>query len=458
MTNQPDRQSQSPRSDRRERRRSDQDSRRRSRPVAASPNQTAPADRPPAAGSRGPFKKTLSTRQLEQLCHRLGRSLKAGIPIARAWENETRLHTGDLRGAFEQVQAEIADGGTAADAVAEQKCFPPMFAEMVRVGEETGRLDEALLRLADHYRNLVRMHRTMKQALTWPVLQSIAAVVVITVFFLIAARLESTMAFFRAPDVFMLGLPPLGNLILFWGIILGIAASLFVAVKGVASGWLGRLPVQMAMSMPLLGQAVRTLSLSRFAWSFGTAVESGMDAKQAIRLAVRSTQNHYYTVHEESIAEAVHQGNEFFTALDQAEAFPEELVQAVQVGELTGDLPESLDRLSDDYREQSELSLRRISQVTGFMVFSLVAALTGTAVILMYANYMGTLNEALTAPMATAEQIEDGEKTDNPIIAARNEAVRDFVENNEDYKKIQSTYEHLQNINTMTPDEFLDGF
>lgn len=457
MANRPEDQSKKSRQ-RRSRQRLGESERNRPARRAASAEKTKRDASPASTRPRRLFQSVLSTTQLERLCHRLGRSLKAGIPITKAWQNETRLQHGKLKHAFQQVDSSLKNGETAADAVAAANCFPPMFTEMVQVGEETGQLDQALLRQANHYRNLIRLKRTLLQSLTWPILQAIAVAIVITVFFLIAARLETTMQFFRAPDVFMLGLPPLGNLALFWVMLLVVAFALLLLIRGAASGAFGQLPARIALSMPLLGHAVRTLALSRFTWSFGTAVESGMDAGRAIRLAVRSTGNRYYTVHEEAIAQTVGQGDEFYVALEETNAFPADLVEAVQFGELTGDLPESLERLSDDYRELSELSLRRISQVTGFLIFSLAAALTGTAVILMYANYLGTLNEALQAPMAALERIEQGEQTTNPIIAARDEAVRDFVENNEDFQQIQSIYQHLQNVNSQDPNEFLDGF
>lgn len=442
----------------RSRKQSNTQERRRQRRTASPAGTEQARDPASCQSSHNLFRMMLSTSQLERMCHRLGRSLKAGIPIARAWQNETRLQQGPIKKAFQRVESDLAGGETAADAVGAQDCFPPMFTEMVALGEESGGLDQALLRLANHYRNLIRLRRTLLQSLTWPILQAVAVAVVISLFLLIAARLEVTMQFFRAPDIFMLGLSPLGNLGLFWAMLVGLAVILLLLVRGTACGALGQLPAQIALRMPLLGQAVRTLALSRFTWSFGTAVESGMDAGRAIRLAVRSTQNRYYTVHEEAIAETVRQGDEFYVALDETSAFPRDLIEAVQFGELTGDLSESLERLSDDYREQSELSLKRISQVTGFLIFSLAAALTGTAVILMYANYMRTLHEALQPPMAAAEQIEQGEKTTNPVIAARDEAVKDFVENSEDFKQIESIYNHLQNINTQDPNEFLDGF
>lgn len=400
----------------------------------------------------------LSLSQLENTCYRLGLSLKAGIPIAKAWEIESRLLRGRTRRVFDGVLGRVRSGTTLADSMAGEKSFPPLLTEMVRVGEETGQLDQALLRLADHYRNLVRTKRTFLQGITWPVLQLIAASAVISLFFVVLHILQTKISGLVVPDIFLLGLSPLGNLRVFWGLLAIVTVSIFVAVKVSRSRWFGLFPMRIALAVPLLGSTIKTLALSRFAWAFGMAVDSGMNAQKAVRLGLRSTDNNFYKAHEESITNAVSRGEEFFTALHRTDAFPNDLLQAVQVGELTGELTESLERLSDDYRDQSAINLRRISQISGFGIFVGVSSLIGFSVVMMYAGYLGMLAEAMKANTLTLEQIRQGQKTTNPIIGARDEIVKDFVENNESFKQIESIYKHLGRYSQMTDSEFLDGF
>ncbi len=399
----------------------------------------------------------LSASQLEQMCYRLGSSLQAGIPIAEAWGNESELLRGRIHRSFGGVHARLLEGESLADALVGEPCVPPMLAEMVRAGEETGQLDQAFLRMADYYRALVRMKRTFWQGVTWPALQLVAAAALITVFFVALHVLQSRIPGLVAPDVFLLGLSPLENLLLFWGVLLFVVSSVFLAVKGIRSGWFGSLPLRAALAVPLLGSTIKSLALSRFAWAFGTAADAGMNAQQAILLGLRSTQNGLYQSHERAVAASVGAGKDFFTALRRTNAFPSDLLQAVRTGELTGKLTESLARLADDYREQSAANLRRISQVSGFGVLVATTALMGFSILFMYANYLGTLSDALQGHAVTLEQIRAGQQTTNPIIATRDNMVKDFVENNEDFKQIESIYKYLGRYNEMTPDEFLDG-
>lgn len=385
------------------------------------------------------FEPKLSLKQLEKMSHRLGRSLKAGVPIVRTWQIESENVSGKIRESFDAVRNDISSGERLSVAVAKHRCFPAVFCEMLQVGDETGRLDEVLLRLADHYRNLIQMRRTFWQGVTWPLLQLGVAVGVISLFFVALAILETVIANFKAPDIFFLGFEPIGNLVLFWFLLGVFGAGFFLLVKGIASGWFGDVPVRIALKIPLIGNTIKTMCLSRFAWSFGMAIDTGMDAGRAVRLGVRSTKLNYYTIHEDAIAADVGSGREFAVAIENTGAFPDDLLESVKVGELTGELTESLERLSDDYREQAELSLKKISQICGFAVSVFGFCVVGFLIFLMYANYIGMLNDAIDNPMGSLEEIRNGElpETTNLITAQRDKIVKDFVEKNQDFKNVE---------------------
>ena len=463
----------------------------------------------------GLFSAKLGLAKTEKFCERMGRSLKAGISITKAWETEANGLNGELRNSFDEVLREVASGGTLVDAVSRHSCFPPMFCEMIRVGEETGRLDQVFLRLADHYRNLIQMRRTFLAGITWPIFQLCIAIGVISLFFVALAILESMLTSFQAPDIFLLGLGPIGNLILFWVLLVAGGFALFVGVKGVANGWFGEAPLRLALRLPLVGKTIKTMCLSRFAWSFGMAIEAGMDATRSIRLGIRSTQNHFFTVHEESVAKKVGQGNQFYESLEQTSAFPEDLIRAVEVGEITGELTESLERLSEDYKEQTEVALRRISMISGMLIWMFVSACIVFLIFLMYMNYIGMIHDAVgdtlgsspevnrreiggdlhqagtggsdrqridqiveanlpsagresldrgnfgggTAPAPDAQRLMEKyrskKKTGNPVIAARDEGVRSIIDSSE-FKKIQGMYEAIGESEGLSGHDLLD--
>src|SRR6185295_1155795 len=123
---------------------------------------------------------SISSGSLIQLCHRVGTAVRSGIDARRLWETEERHASGPQRAAIANIRQKVASGGTVAEGMqASNGYFPPMFVQMVAVGEQTGKLDEVLLRLAEHYEHLSSMQRTFWIGIAWPLFELIFAVLVI---------------------------------------------------------------------------------------------------------------------------------------------------------------------------------------------------------------------------------------------------------------------------------------
>ena len=94
---------------------------------------------------------------LASLCRRLGESLKAGVDLRSFLQRESTRVSPTYRQRMANLYDRLMAGDTFAEAVRHQGAwFPPLLGEMVEVGERSGRLDEALLQLADYYRETYR--------------------------------------------------------------------------------------------------------------------------------------------------------------------------------------------------------------------------------------------------------------------------------------------------------------
>ena len=94
----------------------------------------------------------------------LGTMLKSGVPVMGALAVVGDTMTNQALGrAVSRLADGVKRGGTLAAGLQEQAAFPPLAIHMVRVGEETGRLEEMLLKVADTFETDVRTE--MKRAL-----------------------------------------------------------------------------------------------------------------------------------------------------------------------------------------------------------------------------------------------------------------------------------------------------
>lgn len=120
----------------------------------------------------------LSDQKISQLCGALAMLLQAGVMpadgcflLAREEADPLLTHLGEG----------LDRGKTLSQAMADSGVFPPEIPAIIRVGEDTGRLEEALRSLADHYAYRDRTARQLRQALIGPCLILVLVLTVLTV-------------------------------------------------------------------------------------------------------------------------------------------------------------------------------------------------------------------------------------------------------------------------------------
>ncbi len=99
-------------------------------------------------------------RKLEvaRLARTLGTLLKSGVPLLQALGTVKEIAGNQVIGrALGEVEVGVREGAGIADPLARSGVFPPLAVQMIAVGEETGKLDELLVRVADHFDREVRV-------------------------------------------------------------------------------------------------------------------------------------------------------------------------------------------------------------------------------------------------------------------------------------------------------------
>lgn len=340
----------------------------------------------------------VSQKQLAQLCRRVGSSLEAGIDSRKIWQREaTARSSPGLQSRLDQIYNGIARGDSLSDALqATGDYFPSLLHEMVAVGEETGKLPEIFKHLADHYDHQLQLRRAFLASIAWPVLQLSAAIAIVGLLIWVLGFLPRGLDG-EPPDVLGLGLVGFKGLMVYLflvGCIALVVAALVVAFRrGLA--WVG--PLQKALlAVPILGRCLETLCLSRMAWSLHLTLETAMDLPRALALSLKSTRNARYSDQIPRIANYVLEGNEIHEALAATRAYPREFIDALEVGERSGKLPETMGILARQYQDQARRAMAVLTMLAGFLVWALVAAMIIFMIIRLFMTmYLGPIQDAL---------------------------------------------------------------
>ena len=337
----------------------------------------------------------IGLQPLARMLHRVGTSIHAGVDLRGIWDKET------LRGTpgYRQQAATVRDRVAAGDSLAEAFCacgdyFPSLVRDLTEVGEKTGRLDEVLLGLSQHYDHLISLRRMFLFGIAWPSLQLIMALGVIGLLIYVLGIIGTT-AGGEPIDILGFGLVGGRGLAIYVVLVAMVFGTGALGVLALLRGWFGPAPLQLAMQIPVIGGYLRTSALSRFAWTLSLTLDSGLDARRAMRLSLRSTQNPFYQAAIGDVDQSLLQGREFHESLRATGKFPEEFLDSLESAEIAGTPGETMGRLAEDYRSRAATAAGGLTMAATIGVWVTVGAFIVLMIFRLAMFYLGTLNEAL---------------------------------------------------------------
>lgn len=336
----------------------------------------------------------LSGKRLADLCHRLAISAESGIDIRRIWQREAENAHDRVKFYYEQIRDDVARGESLSEAVASTgKLFPKLFLELVDVGEQTGSMAEVFHRLSDHYEQRHRMERNFLAQIAWPVIQLGAALGVIGLLILIMGALPKAGG--KQTDILGWGLVGVPGFIVYVTVIAFFASAVAAVVIAVRRGKVWTRPLQYALiRIPAVGPCIEKLCLARLAWALHLTLNVEMDLRRLIPLALRATGNDYYIRHTDEILANIAAGMPLHTAFAQTGAFPAQFLDPLAVAEESGQIVESMARLSRQYEEEAERATQTLTVIAGFIVWGFVAVIIIAMIFKLFSFYVGVLNEA----------------------------------------------------------------
>jgi type II secretory pathway component PulF len=157
---------------------------------------------------------------------------------------------------------------------------------------------------------------------------------------------------------------------------------------------MGPKPMLAAMRIPVLGKCLESLALSRLTWALALSLDSGMDARRATILAIRSAQNPYYESSLAQVTAAIRANQQFHESFAAGGVFPSDFLQQVEVAEMAGATTEALLRLAHEYEERARTAMRVLTAIaTGLVMFVIFGVIIFAIFSLFYHAYLKPIQE-----------------------------------------------------------------
>jgi type IV pilus assembly protein PilC len=303
-------------------------------------------------------------------CRALRYSLSAGLNPVRIFKQQAKSGPRALRALAGELAQQLADGASLEDALEPHRDrFPPLFLELVAVGEQTGRLEDTFQQLEEYYQSLLTMQRNFRAAMVYPIIQYIAAVCIISGLIFILAILGSKM------DPIGFGITGTAGALTFLCIGLGFLGLVFLVLKLSANSVRFRARLEgMLLWVPGWGPAFLAFAVMRFAVALRMCAEAGLRAEKTLHYCFRATANSAFMSGEERAVEVAKRGGDLNEAIHASGApFPPEFREMLLTGEETGNTSEVMERLAERLREDAERKMKLAAQVTSYMIYGMVA-------------------------------------------------------------------------------------
>ena len=291
------------------------------------------------------------SRQISTLFEAQVSALKAFTMLATNVENKL------LRSYLNQICDDLQAGVSISGALSKYPdVFSDFYVNMVKAGEETGKLNQTFAFLADYlYRQYALTSKT-KNALIYPifVIATFFAVMILMFVVVIPKLSGIILDSGQAVPFYTQIVIGISNFLINYGFIL----IIFVVLLGV---WLWRLSVtekgkiyldRVRFSIPAVGNLYQKLYLSRIADNLNTMLTSGIPIVRSIDITAQVVGSRVYKDILKDVADGVKSGLSLSAAFEKHSEIPGILTQMIKVGEETGSLGPILKTLSDFYKRE----------------------------------------------------------------------------------------------------------
>jgi len=343
------------------------------------------------------FAPRLSLTSCATLCRSMGTMLHSGVGLLKALSVlEKQQRTKTAQAAIRQISQDVRKGMDLASAFKEHgRYFPELMVDMIGVAEQTGKLPEVLSGLADHYENLVRLRRAFISAIAWPVLQLLAAIFIIAGLILVLGWIAQSQQGQERFDPLGFGLHGETGALIWLGYCFGSIGAGFVIYQFLIHGFRQAQAVHTFMlAIPVVGHCMRSFSVARFSWAYALTQQAGMDIQPSLEASLKATNNGAFAAATPQVVAAVMAGEDFTDAIQSTNLFPRQFLEMVRVGESTGTVPETLERLSPQFEEQARRALAALTVALGWVIWSLVAMMIIFLIFRVFGFYIDMINRA----------------------------------------------------------------
>lgn len=343
------------------------------------------------------FRRKIGLKDMLFYASQLCTMTEAGLSFSQSMDILSGLITNArLKVIHEVVKMQVMEGASLAESYRLfENELPPIFMELISVGEVSGNIEQTLTRLVGHLEKQLELAGKIRGAMTYPIVM-IGLIILIVVGLMIfvvptflqlfesfdvklpwTTRALLGMSWFITHQWYLVPLVPLG----IWGSIKGFMATRFG--RQFYDLWEYRVPV--------IGKLVHRITVSRILHNLALFLNCGITILNAIELTQQSIRNAYTSLKLESIRVGVSQGSRLSSLFEGTGLFPPMVNYLLVAGEESGAIDELLEKGAKYVDQEVEATIKALTSAIEPILTFVVAGVVMFVVGSLYMPLMGLM-------------------------------------------------------------------
>jgi type IV pilus assembly protein PilC len=327
---------------------------------------------------------TLFTRQLATM-------MKAGVPLLQAFDIVGKGHSNPaVAKLLGDIKADVETGSSLSASFRKYPLyFDALFCNLVGAGEQAGILDTLLDRLATYKEKIMAIKGKIKSALFYPISIIVVAFVITAVIMIFVIPAFKTLfegfgADLPAPTLIVMAISDF--FVTWWWAIFGaIGGGLwFFFYTWKRSEKMQSTMDRLTLKLPIIGDVIRKATIARFSRTLATMFTAGVPLVEALDSVAGASGNRVYYDATKRIQSEISTGTSLTVAMQNANVFPNMVLQMTAIGEESGALDSMLSKVADFYEAEVDDAVEAMSSLMEPVIMVVLGVLIGGLVIAMY--------------------------------------------------------------------------
>jgi len=303
----------------------------------------------------------------------------AGIPIAQTLRAIGKGHeNANMEKLMQDLGREVESGTSLSNSLKKHpKHFNRLFTSLTEAGEESGKLDTMLDRVATYNEKVEAIKSKIKSAMLYPIIVLVvASLVTVLLLLFVIPQFEQLFTSFGAD------LPTLTRKVVDM-------SRAMQEIVGFMFAYRRSEKLQFAMDrlfirLPIFGPIFRKSALARFSRTLAIIFSAGVPLVDGMDTVGASTGNRVYQKATSNVKLDISTGRSLESSMGATKLFPNMMMQMVSSGEESGDLETMLDKVAEFYEREVDDAVDAMASIIEPLMIVILGCIIGTMILAMY--------------------------------------------------------------------------